>query len=62
MCSCSGLANSTAGCGMQWFISGLTHGGLDSGDVWLGKAEGWCTLCSVNGWVGRDRGGAASTV
>lgn len=56
MFSCSGLANSATGC------EKLTHGGLDSGDVWLGDAGGWCALCSVNSWVGRDRGGAASTV
>lgn len=54
MCSCSGVTDSSAGCGKQWFISGLTHGGLNCGDVWLRNAGGWCTLGGVNGWVGRD--------
>lgn len=43
-------------------VSCLTHGGLDSGDVWLGKAGGGCTLGGVNGWVGGEGGGTASTV
>lgn len=53
-------------CGCQWLreavVSGLTHGGLHSGDVRLGKAGGWCALGGVNGWVGGDGGGAASAV
>ena len=40
----------------------LTHGGLDSGDVWLGKAGSWSTLGGVNSWVGGDGGGATSAV
>lgn len=47
---------------LQRIVFSLTHGRLDSGDVWLRKAGGWCTLSGVNGRVGRDGGGAAPAV
>lgn len=40
----------------------LTHGWLDSGDVWLGKAGGRCTLGGVHSRVGGDGGGATTAV